>query len=226
MLWKMLDEKEIRCVTIPHHTADKVHPVDWNVTDPKYVTTVEIFQCRGNNEYPGCPRERNLSRHEPTHYKRAYIDYAFTEKKYKMGFIASGDHNSMGIGVAALWVKEVSRTGILEALQNRRTFATTGDKMFIDLKINGASIGTDDRSNKTPELSINVIGQYPLEKVEILRNSKVIHKFDMDDNILEFQQTYIDPRYKDELDVLYYYARATQKNKALVWSSPVWVERT
>jgi hypothetical protein len=226
MLWKMLDEKEIQCVTIPHHTADKVHPFDWNVTDPRYVTTVEIFQCRGNNEYPGCPRERNLSRHTPTHHKRAYIDYALKEKKYKMGFIASGDHNNMGVGLAALWVKEISRAGIIEALQNQRTFATTGDKMFIDLKVNGTEMGSVTRSNKIPELAINVHGQYPLEKIEILRNSKVIHKFDMDDDTLAFQKTYFDPLYKDEEEVLYYYVRATQKNKAMAWSSPIWLERT
>jgi hypothetical protein len=222
----MLDEKKIRCVTIPHHTADKVHPLDWNVTDPRYVSTVEIFQCRGNNEYPGCPREKNLSRHTPTHHKRAYIDYALRERKYKMGFIASGDHNSMGVGVAALWVKEVSRAGILEGLQNRRTFATTGDKMFIDLTINGAAMGTVARSNKMPRLAIKVIGQYPLEKVEILRNSRVIYKFDTDDNTVEFQQVYMDQKYRDAEEVLYYYVRATQKNKAMAWSSPVWVERT
>jgi hypothetical protein len=224
MLWKMLEEKDIQCVTIPHHTADKVHPLDWNVTDPRYVTTVEIFQCRGNNEYPGCPRERNLSRHTPTHHKRAYIDYALKEKKYKMGFIASGDHNNMGIGVAALWVKEISRSGIIEALQNRRTFATTGDKMFVDLKVNGAPMGSVTGSDKIPELAINVLGQYPLEKVEILRNSEVIQKFDIDDNILEFQENYSDDDYKDETEALYYYVRAIQKNNAIAWSSPIWVE--
>ncbi len=226
MLWNMLTEKEIQCVTIPHHTADETHPLDWNVTDPKYVTTVEIFQCRGNNEYRGCPREFNLSRHRTTKYDRAFIDYALKEKKYKMGFIASGDHNNMGVGVAALWVKEVSRAGILEALQNRRTFATTGDKMFIDFKVNEAPMGTTSKSNNVPEIAISVLGQYPLEKVEILRNSAVIHKFDMDDTILEFQQTFVDNNYKDENGVLYYYVRATQKNKALAWSSPIWVEMT
>lgn len=226
MLWKMLDEKEIQCVTIPHHSADKVHPTDWNVTDTKYVTTVEVFQCRGNNEYPGCPRERNLSRHTPTHHKHAYIDYALNTKKYKMGFIASGDHNSMGIGVAALWVKEVSRAGIIEALQNRRTFATTGDKMFIDFKVNEAKMGTTSKSPKAPKMEIEVLGQYPLEKIEILRNSKVIHAYQVDDNTLKFEQTYSDLNYKDEEEILYYYIRATQKNKALAWSSPIWIERT
>lgn len=118
-----------------------------------------------------------------------------------MGFIASGDHNSMGIGLAAHWVKEVSRAGIIEASQNRRSFATTGDKMIID-----------------------VSGQHPLEKVEILRNSKVIHQFDIDDNALDFAQVFSDRSYQDEEDVLYYYIRATQKKKELAWSSPVWVD--
>jgi hypothetical protein len=143
-----------------------------------------------------------------------------------MGFIASGDHNSMGIGVAAVWVKEISRAGIIEALQNRCTFATTGDKMFIDFKVNEATMGSTSKANKVPEMAIKVLGQYPLEKVEILRNSKVIHIFQIDDSTLEFEQSYSDPNYKDEEEVLYYYVRATQKNKALVWSSPIWVERT
>ena len=161
----------------------------------------------------------------PTHHKHAYIDYALKTKKYKMGFIASGDHNSMGIGVAALWVKEVSRAGILEALQNRRTFGTTGDKMFIDIKLNGATVGTTSKSNKVPSIEMEVLGQYPLEKVEILRNSKVIRTFKVAANTLKFEQTYSDINYKDEDEVLYYYVRATQTNKALAWSSPIWVER-
>jgi len=98
--------------------------------------------------------------------------------------------------------------------------------MFIDFIVNEAAIGTTSKANKVPEIEIYVLGQYPLEKVEILRNSKVIHIFHMDDNTLEYKQSYSDFNYKDEEEVLYYYVRATQKNKALAWSSPIWVERT
>ena len=142
-----------------------------------------------------------------------------------MGFIASGDHNSMGIGVAALWVKVVSREGIIEALRSRRVFATTGDKMVVDFRVNEAISGTTTFSNKVPEMVINVTGQYPLEKVELLRNSKVIHQFDIDGDTLDFAQVFSDRSYRDEEEVLYYYVRVSQKNKALAWSSPVWVER-
>jgi hypothetical protein len=223
-LWKMLREKDIKCLTIPHHTADKVHPVDWNVTDPKYVTTVEIFQCRGNNEYPGCPREINLSRHTTTEFKRAFINYALMTKKYKLGFIASGDHNNMGNGVAALWVKEISREGILDALRNRRTFATTGDKMFIDISVNEALFGSIANGKSNCKIKFEIEGQYDLLQVEILRNSKVIKQFDMDDNTIKFSYTYTDASSDSENEVLYYYVRATQKNNAIAWSSPIWVE--
>ncbi len=224
-LWEMLEKKDINCITIPHHSADKVHLMDWNVNNPKYVPMVEIFQCRGNNEYPGCPREKNISRHVSTHHKHAFIDYALKTKKYKMGFIASGDHNNMGVGVAALWVKEVSREGILEALRSRCTFATTGDKMVVSLKVNGAISGSTCYTDEVPKMEIEVKGQYPLEKIEILRNSKVIQEFKTDKETLAFEQVFSDHNYLDEDDILYYYIRVTQKNKALAWSSPIWVER-
>jgi hypothetical protein len=215
LLWDLLHEKQINCITIPHHPADETHPVDWNAHDPHYVPVVELFQCRGNGEYPGCPREINLERHNTTSSTRAFVDYALREKKYKMGFVASGDHNGMGVGVAALWVEELSRESILEAMRNRRCFATTGDKMIVDLQLNDGP----------PSLSIRVKGQRELEKVEILRNSKVIKEYPVLDGGIEFEASYADETYQEEKEVLYYYIRATQKNKEIAWSSPLWVEQ-
>lgn len=224
MLWKFLREKNIDCISIPHHPADEVHPVDWHVHDKKYVPVVELFQCRGNNEYPGCPREFNLERHRTTKYKRAYVDYALKQMKHKMGFIASGDHNSMGVGVAALWVKELSREGILEALRSKRCFATTGDKIIVDFRINGAISGSSIKISGKPELSFTVKGQGVLEKVEVLRNSELIKSFAADHGSTEIAGSFIDEDYEDDKGVLYYYIRASQRNNAIAWASPVWIE--
>ena len=76
-----------------------------------------------------------------------------------------------------------------------------------------------------PKEVIEVVGQHPLEKVEILRNSKVIHTFDIEDGVAVFKGDYTDEDYKDEKEVLYYYVRAIQKNNELAWSSPIWVEK-
>jgi len=214
LLWELLHEKQINCITIPHHPADKSHPVDWNVHDPHYVPVVELFQCRGNGEYPGCPREINLQRHSTTTSRRAFVDYALREKKYKMGFVASGDHNGMGVGVAALWVGEFSREGLLEAMRSRRCFATTGDKMIVDFSL----------SASPPRLNIKVKGQRELEKVEVLRNSRVIKEFAVEGETLEFKAEFRDENHLEEKELLYYYIRATQKNKEIAWSSPLWVD--
>ena len=141
-----------------------------------------------------------------------------------MGFIASGDHNSMGVGVAALWVKELSRDGILEAMRSKRSFATTGDKIIVDFRINGAVNGSLIKTSELSALSIKVKGQRELEKIEVLRNSKVIKEFSINDGETEFEASFADQDYMDEKDVLYYYIRASQKNKEIAWSSPIWVD--
>ncbi len=183
-----------------------------------------MFQCRGNAEYPGCPREINVERHRPHKSKKGFVNYALKEKKYKMGFIASGDHNSMGVGVAALWVKELNRKGILEALKNRRCFATTGDKMVVDFRINGEIAGSTIKINDTPALSFKVKGQRVLDKVEILRNSEVIKEYKITNDSLIFNDSFNDEKYQSEKKVLYYYVRFTQKNNEIGWSSPIWIE--
>lgn len=224
-LWKFLHANNIDCISIPHHPADEVHPVDWDVYDDKYVPVVELFQCRGNSEYPGCPREFNLERHSTTKHKRAFVNYALKEKKYKMGFVASGDHNGMGVGVAALWVKELSRDGILEAMRSKRCFATTGDKIIVDFGVNDETSGSVVKTDKVPHLKMMVKGQRELEKVEVLRNSEVVKVFNLNSGTLEFNESFMDEDYPSEKEILYYYVRATQKNKEIAWSSPVWVEK-
>jgi hypothetical protein len=224
LLWELLRKKQIDCITIPHHPADSYHPVDWNVHDAEFVPVVEMFQCRGNAEYPGCPRELNVTRHHPTESRRAFVDYALREKKYKMGFIASGDHNSMGVGVACLWVKEFSRDGLLEAMRNRRCFATTGDKMILDFRLDGSLQGSTVKVSGAPALSIKVRGQRALDKIEVLRDSRVIKEFGVPGENLDFDAVFMDSNYPAGNDVCYYYIRATQKNNEMAWSSPIWVE--
>ena len=142
---------------------------------------------------------------------------------YKMGFIASGDHNSMGVGVAALWVKTLSRDGILEAMRHRRCFATTGDKIIMEFRVNGALNGATVTPDGNPEMDIRVNGERDLYKVELLRNSEVIRTW-YTDREKEFSVHYTDTHYREAGEVCYYYARATQRDNQIAWSSPVWID--
>ncbi len=224
-LWEHLHRQKIDCVTIPHHPADEVHTSDWDVHDPHYETVVEIFQCRGNAEYPGCPRVINVSRHKPTPNKKAFIDYALREKGYKMGFIASGDHNGYGVGIAALWVKEVSRKGIVEALKSGRCFATTGDKMYVDMQVNGAWCCDTTKTTGSPEITCEVEAVQPIKSVELMRDSRVLHRFPVKGDTKRFRGSFTDRDLPKGSQSAYYYLRAIQQDNHIGWSSPVWVER-
>ncbi|MEN9617479.1 MAG: hypothetical protein RL022_2901, partial [Chloroflexota bacterium] len=224
-LWALIRSKNIDCVSIPHHPADETHPCCWETRDEEIEPVVEIFQCRGNAEYRGAPRMINVTRHKPfSHSDKGFIDYALRDKKYRLGFVASGDHNGMGVGLACVWVKEVSRRGILEALRARRCFGTTGDQIVVDFRVNDAWGGETVSGGKVVKMAFNVGAMDDIERVEILRNSRVVHVHEPSVAAKQTAGEWIDPDPVREGGVLYYYARVTQKNRHLAWSSPVWVE--
>tara|TARA_B100000809_G_scaffold264243_1_gene319557 strand:- start:11093 stop:13600 length:2508 start_codon:yes stop_codon:yes gene_type:complete len=223
-LWKYIRENNIDCISIPHHPADEVHACCWESRDEEIEPIVEIFQCRGNAEYRGAPRMMNLDRHKPTENDHGFIDYALREKGHKLGFIASGDHNSIGVGLACVWVKEVSRKGVLEAVRSRRVFGTTGDQIEVDFRLNGVLQGQTTRLSKTYNLAINVSAVDEIESIDILRNSRVIESIKLENGTDFFSGNFMDKKIKNNEKVLYYYVRVMQKNKHIAWSSPVWIE--
>jgi hypothetical protein len=222
-LWQLIRKKKIDCVAIPHHIHDQVHPIDWQVRDEEIEPVIELFQIRGNSEYPGCPRVNNVSRHTVNENPKVYADYALREKGYKIGFIASGDHNGIGVGAAVLLVKEKTRKGLLEALRARRCYATTGDKIFLDFKVNDYLMGETIPRNNNPKISIDVKGSDSIKVVEIMRNSRVVKTFEVQPGKDKFSVLHTDVDAVKEPGVLYYYARVTQVNGHIAWSTPVWL---
>jgi hypothetical protein len=223
-LWEFIRAQKIDCVSIPHHPADEQHPLDWDVHDADIEPVVEVFQCRGNAEYRGAPRMINVARHHPmANNDKGFIDYALREKKYRLGFVASGDHNGMGVGLACVWVREISRRGILEALRARRCFATTGDQIVVDFRVNGAWSGETASAGDAVKTTFKIDAADDVARVEILRNSRVVHVHEPASAGRQTAGEWTDANPPRDVGALYYYARVTQKNNHLAWSSPVWV---
>jgi hypothetical protein len=214
-VWQILRAKKITdAITIPHHPADRQHTMDWNVHDPHYQSVVEIFQCRQSAEYAGCPRDT-------AGVQGCYVQDALA-RGYKMGFIASGDHNSMGVGLAAIWVKEVSPRGIIEALLARRCYATTGDKIFLDFRVDGHLMGEEYRSPGPPHLTARIECVSPIKEIVVFKNNRVLVNIS---GALLGSRTSYDLEYvdKDFGASSYYYLRVIQDDGEIGWASPVWV---
>lgn len=128
-------------------------------------------------------------------------------------------------GLTAIWAKELSRKSIFEALRTRSCYATTGERIIIKFSINDYPMGsTMEKSclNGCPAVTIEtlVAGTERLEKVEIIKNNKIIHLKSTNDKFIEFK--YVDkPNFKG--GEVFYYLRVTQTDGNMAWSSPIWV---
>lgn len=218
-----------KAMVIPH-----IHEgTDWSLHDPELERVTEIYShwgCGLSREteprmIPAC-----LLRFRP----EDYVHYAL-DKGVKVGFIASADHslghpgddfwwslsNYQG-GLAAVYATSLTREGIWEALWARRCYATTRARILLGFKVNGHFMGEEFtlKPDRTRRLSINVSGTTSIEKVEIIKNGKVVHTRS-DGKALDISLAYVDKEPERPTD--YYYVQVTQVDGERAWSSPIWI---
>ncbi len=217
-VWRLFREKQIKdVVCIPAHTTLRDHPMNWDSHDHEYQTAVEMCSVGASNEYKGCPRGYA----NPTKYESCYVQSALA-RGYKLGFVGNGDHHGTGIGASGVLVKEVSRKGIVEALKARRCFATTGDKIFVDFKVNGHIMGEEIISKVKPRITASLKCTDAIVNIVIFKNNEIIYEKDKDElnNTKDYELEFVDELFASDS---YYYLRAIQANNEIVWASPVWV---
>ena len=220
---KMLYE-EVRSsggITIPHTSATTMG-TDWRDNDPEIEPLVEIFQGdRYSYEAPGAPLTDSgaqLQSELTRPHDEGFVSNAW-EKGYRLGVIASSDHLSTHISYAMVYVNERSRHAVLDAMRQRRTYAAT-DNIVLEFWLGEHFMGGEVTvSGQMPEMRIVAVGTSPFSTVEILRNGTSIYYSDPGG-------AEIDLRYADlapEPGPNYYYARLTQEDGQMAWSSPIWV---
>ncbi len=111
------------------------------------------------------------------------------EKGYRIGFTAgSDDHKgrpgaappgsgSFGVygGLTCIYAAELTREGLWEALKARRCYGTTGQRILLDVTADGTPMGGAYQASQPPEISVNVVGTAPIERVDIFRGLERIH---------------------------------------------------
>ncbi len=81
-------------------------------------------------------------------------------------------------------------------------------------------MGDEFKSDRAPALQIKVIGTAKLAKVDVIKDSDVVHTFEPGKS--EFQDKWTDP--KPAAGTHYYYVRVQQADGELAWGSPMWIE--
>jgi hypothetical protein len=214
-LWAELRRMKAGFLQIPHQLADTGNvPVDWRFTDEQAQPVAEIFQVRGSYEGFGAPRQARRSIPAPGRYLRD----VWNEGKV-IGVIASPDHGG-GYGKACVWAEELSRSSLLEAIRQRRTFATTAPRMMLDVRVNGHLMGEKVSAPAGDRVEVKVRARAPsrITSVEICRNGEYIYVHQADGR--EVDLSFLDASPLPGRS--YYYVRIFQQDYEIAWSSPVW----
>lgn len=250
-LYKNFSPKEI--ISIPCFTMGKGFDYDFKDFDPEYERVVEIYNAWGSSECTkkeGNPRPIAISgRKGVTEAPDGSIQKAL-QRNCRFGFVAGGlddrgiyadfydsDQIQYTPGLTAVIAAEHSRAAIADAVYNRSCYATTGARIIVGLYLAGMPMGSETSTAQKHGLGVNrhlsgyVAGTTKLEKVEIVRNGKVIKTFEPEGYTLDFTYDDMSALEKIAIDAkdkkppfVYYYLRVTQEDGHMAWSSPIWVD--
>lgn len=224
--------------SIPH-TTGRTSGTDWRDNDPKVESVMEIYQgMRDSYEYPGSPRPFKLytlpdstkpigrASSAPASASFRTLGFAWNAlaKGYKFGFIASSDHISTHVSYACLIAENLTPQGLLEAIQNRRTYAAT-DNIILDVKYKGSDgehlMGDIFNSTKPVQLNAQIIGTGDILQVDIIEDNAIVKTYKPESGST-FNVNYTDKKVKNN-NTNYIYIRVMQKDGEMAWGSPVWV---
>jgi len=192
---------------------------DWRDNDPELEPVVEIFQgCRDSNyEQAGAPRAPSAETPREKYKPDGFVKEAWA-KGYRLGVIASSDHQSTHMSYAMVYSADSSRQGIIDAIKRRHTYGAT-DNILLDFGMAEHFMGDEFAAPRRLPIRIYVRGTDEIAAIRLMRDSVVIHSYAP--GVKETRQEYVDA---DPVSGRhYYYIRVEQKNGELAWSSPIWV---
>ncbi len=235
-LWEMLTAGD--ALTIPHHTGKFPQGVDFDVHDERFRRNFELYSGHGLSEAfdPGHPLafERSTftspakSLNGPSHFQDAL------RKGLVLSTVAaSDDHRSHpGLphwGLTAVFAPDLTRDAVFQALHDRRTYGTTGQKILLDFQINGTPMGQSVSVAESPSIAISAVGTDVISRVELVCHRAGDHSFRViktwNPDKTSFDGQFVDTEFQGRGT---YYVRLRQAAPvrdriAMAWSSPIWV---
>jgi hypothetical protein len=154
-------------VVIPHAH----NPGDYRMSDPKLEPLVEIMSQHGTFEWFG----------------RMYLSHG-----HQVGFTAASDNHlsqpgytapkGLGLsqrgGLGAIRAPQLTRDAIFDAMKSLDAYATTGERMILDVRLNGEPMGRRIPFAGQRKITGRVIGTAPVESVTLVKNDEVIWQKD------------------------------------------------
>ncbi len=211
---------------------------DWSYVNIRVEPAVEIASSWGRFEYyqnPGHIRVPEL--------KNSSVQDAW-RMGWRLGVIGGSDgHNLFGDriqGLTGIYATELTRPALFEAIRNRRCYATSGEPITLDFRVNGHLMGSEITSDAAL-VEASVEGTAKLLSVEVVKYSErsyqAVYQAPVDG--LRSKAWWRDPQFTSDA---FYYLRVRQEAAPgireryasakpnpfpdeMAWSSPIWVTK-
>ena len=256
-LWRRLSSH--RAFTVPHHTGVHWAAAVWDRNHPLR-PLFEVFSVHGQSElydpenplsydqligmapYGTYPIGSELVPEE--HRGMVPISNSAKGPHYardawaaglELGTIAASDDHTARPGqpywgLAAVWAERLDRETIFNALANRQTYATTGQRIYLDFRVNGSVAGTRVSAGGPPRIELEVHGTDDIAWVELVafdrgqRGYSVLKRWTPAG--AQLRESVTDEGYSGRS---FYYVRLRQRGlvehrAVMAWSSPIWIE--
>ncbi len=220
----------------PHGTM--VHKTKWEHHDPDVERFAEIYSMWGACDFREGPLVASWIEEG-----RGLTVNEILQRGARLGFTAGGDCHDGRVGFAsedpegqgttphtfaaiilyrcgltAANMTDLDRKDLIGALRNRRTYATTGDRILLDFSVSGLPMGSVGRASQAV-CTATIHGVSALEEVQIIKDGNVVWRQPMEG--LDVTVRWRDP--EPPTQEHYYYLHLIQRDGQRAWSSPVWI---
>lgn len=175
-----LHELKAPVLLIPHHIGYKQgsRGINWQTFDDHMSPVVEVFSFHGLSESSEGPYPYLHSMGPRHEHSTAQFGWAAGNI---FGIVGSTDHHnafpgSYGYGRMGVWATSLTRDGIWDAIQNRRTYALTGDRIALAYTLNDVPIGGFSKPTATRHIEVAVEAGSSIDYIDVLHNNQVIHR--------------------------------------------------
>jgi hypothetical protein len=212
---------------------------DWTYVNVRVEPAVEMCSSWGRFEYYENPGHIRVKEMKACSVRDAW------QMGWRIGVIGGSDgHNLFGDriqGLTGAYATVLTRPALFEAIRRRRTYATTGEPMVLDFRVNGRLMGSEITASEGPVVEAAVEGTARLEAVEVIKYAagtyETVYRAPLDGR--RAKVWWRDPDFRSSS---FYYLRVTQEvtpelaaryrdakdnpfPSEMAWSSPVWVDK-
>jgi len=122
-------------------------------------------------------------------------------------------------GITAALMPRLDRLALVDALRERRTYATTGARILVDFEVSGVPMG-GERAVQRPNPRAEIHGCEVVERVSVIRDGEVLcdQAWGRLDGVWSFEDQ------GASRGSHWYYLKVVQADGEMAWTSPVWVE--